>query len=80
MNNNVSIEVFYGPYFLLVMSLIFLFSGIYALITKRVLTPPRGIKSEWMGKRWTIIWGSLQTIVGIVALAIYLQRNELYHP
>lgn len=80
MNNNVDIKTFYGAYFLLIVGLICLIRGIYSLVTRKTLFPPRGIKSEWMGKRWTTIWAVLQVILGIFALLIYLQRNEIYHP
>lgn len=80
-SSNISIEVFYGPYFLPVVSLIFIVSGIYSLITKKVLIPPRRhIRPEWMAGRWAIIWGVLQVIAAILFMAIYLQRGKIYNP
>lgn len=51
LEKDMSPSIFYGPYFLPIISLIFIVSGIYSLATKRVLIPPRNINAEWMKGR-----------------------------
>lgn len=77
--NNLSEEVFYGPYFLPAVSFILIASGVYSLITKKVLTPPRNIDPKWMTGRWAIVWGFLLVMLGIAFIATYFQRGEIYN-
>ena len=79
--NNLTPEIFYGPYFLPWVSIIFLVSGIYSLVTQKVLIPPkRGIDPKWMSPKWAIVWGTLQILAAVLFIAIYFQKNTIYQP